>query len=53
MILVAEGGRRHDHAGRAEPALEALRLDELLLHGMQLAVLGQPLDRRDLAPSAR
>jgi hypothetical protein len=37
QILGSEGGRRHDHAGRAEPALEPLRLEELLLHRVQLA----------------
>ena len=37
----------HDHAGRAEAALKPLRLQEGLLHRMQLAVLGQAFDRGD------
>ncbi len=45
-----EGRRRHDHAGGAEAALEGLRVEKGLLHGMQLAVLGQALDGGDLAP---
>ena len=49
QILGGEGGGRHDHAGRAEPALEPLRVEELLLHRVQLAVPGQPLDGRHLA----
>src|SRR5262249_50961167 len=36
------------HPGRAEPALEALLLPECLLHGVELAVPGEALDRRDL-----
>ena len=35
LLLVVERGRRHHHAGGAEPALEALPLHELLLHGVQ------------------
>ena len=37
--LLVEGGGGHDHAGGAEAALEGLRVEEGLLHGMQLAVL--------------
>ena len=40
-----ERGRRHDHPGRAEPALERLRVQERLLHRVRRAALGQPLDR--------
>ena len=43
----------HDHAGRAEAALQAVLLAERLLHGWSVAVRGQPFDRRDgLPPSA-
>ena len=48
FLLVAERRGRHNHSGRAVAALEALRVEEGLLHRMQLAVLGQALDRRDL-----
>ena len=37
----AEGGCRHDHAGRAKAALKALGIDERLLHRMQSAVGGE------------
>ena len=37
-------GRRHDHAGRAEPALQRVVVTERLLHRMELSVAGQPLD---------
>ena len=37
--------RRHDHAGRAVAALQAVMLAERLLHRMQRAVrLGEALD---------
>src|SRR5438445_5574601 len=39
---------RHDHAWRAEPALEPMLLPESLLNRVQLAVLRQPLDRHDI-----
>src|SRR5262245_8738985 len=39
----------HDHAGRAEAALESVMLPERLLQRMQLAVRREALDRRDLA----
>src|SRR5438132_12952276 len=35
------------HAGRAEPALERVVLDERALHRVQLAARREPLDRRD------
>src|SRR5438445_7657011 len=35
----------HDHAGRAEAALQAVLVPERLLHRMQLPVRGQTLDR--------
>src|SRR5690606_6126589 len=40
--------RAHDHAGRAEAALQAVVLAERGLHRVQLAVLGQTLDRGHL-----
>ena len=50
LLLLVERGRGHDHAGRAEAALERLGVEEGLLHGMQHAVPREPFDRRDLAP---
>ena len=49
-LLLVERGGGHDHAGRAEAALEGLRVEEGLLHRMQLAVRGEPLDGGDLPP---
>src|SRR5438874_10014631 len=49
-ILVEQADDRHDHPGRAEAALQRVLLVERLLDGMQLAVLRQALDRRDLRP---
>ena len=46
-------GRGHDHAGGAEAALEALRVEERLLHRVQLAVAGEALDGGDLAARRR
>ena len=39
----------HDHAGGAEAALERLGVEKRLLHRMQFAVAGEPLERGDLA----
>src|SRR5262249_30884168 len=36
--------RRHDHAGRAEAALQAVVLAERLLHRVQLVAVGEALD---------
>ena len=41
-----DGG--HDHAGRAEAALQAVIVLERLLHRMQLAALREAFDGRDL-----
>jgi hypothetical protein len=49
-LLVAERGGRHDHAGRAESALERLCVDEGPLHRMHRAVMGETLDGSDLPP---
>src|SRR5215211_1346804 len=40
--------RRHDQAWRAEPALHAPRLDERLLHRVQILAFGYPLDSDDI-----
>src|SRR6185503_9948683 len=47
-LLLQAGRAGHDESGRAEPAHEAVALDELLLDGMELAVLAEALDRLDL-----
>ena len=47
-VVVEQVDRRHDHAGRAVAALQAMLLPEAVLQRMQLAVLGEPLDRGDL-----
>ena len=47
-VLVEQRDRRHDHARRAEAALQAVVLLERLLHRVQLAVGGQALDGGDL-----
>ena len=52
LLRVGQRHRRHDHAGGAEAALEGLRIVKRLLHRMQFAVRGQPLDRGDLATFA-
>src|SRR6185436_16195586 len=49
-IAAAQIDRAHHHAGRAEAALQAVVLAEGGLHRVQLAALGEALDRRDLAP---
>jgi hypothetical protein len=47
-IARQEIDRRQDHARRAKAALEPVVLHERLLHWVQLAFRGQPLDRRHL-----
>src|SRR5690349_16904326 len=42
--------RGHDHAGRAEAALQAVLIPERLLDRMQVAVGGQAFDGGELAP---
>ena len=39
---------RHDHAGCAKAALQAMILPKGFLHGMQLTILGQTLNRGDI-----
>ncbi len=52
LLFLGQRHRRHDHAGRAEAALEGLRVVEGLLHRMQRAARGEALDRGDLAALA-
>ena len=52
-LAVDDVDRRHDHARRAEAALQAVIVLERLLHRMQLAALGEPFDRRDVRASQR
>ena len=49
-VLAEQADRRHHEPRRAVPALEGVVLVECLLHRVKRAVLGKPLDRRDLAP---
>src|SRR5450759_5358380 len=49
--LQQEGEGIHDHSGRAEAALQPPGIGERLLEGMELAVLLQTLDRRDVLPA--
>ncbi len=46
-VLGEEGRQRHHHAGCAVAALQAVILAESLLDGVQLALVGHPLDRGD------
>jgi hypothetical protein len=47
-VLGEEGRSRHDHARSAIAALEAMALPETLLNRMELAIVGEPLDGRDV-----
>src|SRR5262245_10754881 len=47
-VLLQVADRRHDHARRAVPALEAVVAMDRLLDRVHLPVGRQPLDRRDL-----
>ena len=49
LLFLVERRGGHHHARRAEPALESLRVQELLLHRMQLTAVGQALDGGDVA----
>src|SRR4030081_849638 len=49
-VALEELSRRHDHAGCAEPTLEAVLVPEGLLQGMKRRSLGEALDRGDLRP---
>src|SRR3954453_8830125 len=52
-IFLQQGGDRHDHAALAIAALRHVVVDPGLLHLVQSAVAGQPLDRRDLLGADR
>src|SRR5690606_35434552 len=47
-VAHAQLDRTHDHARRAEAALEPLVLAKRLLHRMQLVAFGEPLDGGDV-----
>ncbi|ABQ30338.1 hypothetical protein Acry_1126 [Acidiphilium cryptum JF-5] len=47
---VEQGGAAHDHAGRAEAALQGVVRDERGLNRMEVVAARQPLDRRDPMP---
>src|ERR1700730_10543057 len=49
-LTLIERGRGHDHAGRAEPALERLRIEEGFLDWMQLTVRSEPCNGGHRAP---
>ncbi len=48
-LRLIERSRGHDHAGGAEAALEALRVEKGALHGMQFVAAGEAFDGRYLA----
>src|SRR5262249_38719700 len=47
-VALEDLARGHDHAGRAEPALQPVLLPEALLDGMELTILGEALDGGDV-----
>ena len=47
-VALHQVDRAHDHAGRTEAALQPVMLAERRLHRVQLAVIGQAFDGRDL-----
>src|SRR5579871_3767818 len=49
LVLLQQFARGHQHARRADAALQCRMLDELLLQGMQLLALGHAFDGLDLA----
>src|ERR1700751_2123232 len=49
-FFLEQGTSRHDHAGRAEPALKPVLFFESLLQRMQRAGVTNPLNRAQLAP---
>src|SRR4051794_19625649 len=52
-VFLQQGGDGHDHAALAIAALRHVVVDPGLLHLVQFAVAGQPLDRRDLLGAER
>ena len=51
-MAVDHVGRRHDHARRAEAALQAVMFLEGRLHRMQVGAVGQTFDRHDRRPGS-
>src|SRR5262249_43414219 len=49
-VRLQQRGRGDQHPGCAEAALDASVLEERRLEWAQLAVVGEPFDRRDLVP---
>src|SRR5438270_5691441 len=49
LRVLGEARRGHDHPRRAKAALERLGIQERLLHRMEFAVAGKPLERGYLA----
>lgn len=49
LLLFGKAGRGHDHPGGAEAAVKSLRVEESLLHRMQVAIAGQSFNGRHLA----
>src|SRR5437763_424200 len=47
-LAAHEIDRGHDHARRAEAALQTMMLAESFLHRMQLIAVSKPLDRQDV-----
>src|SRR6476661_3541071 len=47
-VVLEQVDRGHDHAGGAEPALEAVLLPERGLHGVQRVAVGEALDGQHL-----
>src|ERR1051326_5910733 len=48
-VLLQQVGRRHDEAGRAVPALQAVLIPEGLLDRVELTVFGHAFDGREVA----
>ena len=48
-VVLGEFDRGHDHARRAEAALQTMFVPKCLLHGVQRAIAGQAFDRGDRA----
>src|ERR1700730_3886455 len=49
LLLLGEAGGRHDHPRAAKAALERLRIEKRLLHGMQITIAREALNGRYLA----
>src|SRR5471032_1089028 len=49
-VVLEQRHGRHDHAGRAVAALQAVLFPEAFLQRVQMAVRSEPFNRRDLRP---